>query len=242
MWQYVLFLSAFTIIVRTLWQPEINVTNYVGLDLVSWLQLRQHSKWLYWLHSHIGSTSYNSVFHILWWRQKILASLHTTLTLVILSVHHHTLRGRQKTLASLHTTLTLVILRVRQKMLAGLHPTLTGETECKRLVIPTEKGRQYFADSCETYKRKLNDLVSHLDTYARLTSETITAWPRLQKVETSQRLSEIFSKFQNLSDEYLNFLARHNTEESALEQSHHSYLRKTYADRVSTYTLLLSVR
>ena len=118
----------------------------------------------------------------------------------------------------------------------------SGETECKRLVIPTEKGRQYFADSCETYKRKLNDLVSHLDTYARLTSETITAWPRLQKVETSQRLSEIFSRFQNLSDEYLNFLARHNTEESALEQSHHSYLRKTYADRVSTYTLLLSVR
>ena len=118
----------------------------------------------------------------------------------------------------------------------------SGVTECKRLVIPTEKGRQYFADSCETYKRKLNDLVSHLDTYARLTSETITAWPRLQKVETSQRLSEIFSKFQNLSDEYLNFLARHNTEESALEQSHHSYLRKTYADRVSTYTLLLSVR
>ena len=51
--------------------------------------------------------------------------------------------------------------------------------------------------------------------------------------DIEQKRKECYDNYEHVSDGYLNFLSRHNTQESALEQSNHTSVRRTYADRVN---------
>ena len=103
----------------------------------------------------------------------------------------------------------------------------------KRTIKLTEKGQSWFLEESDKYVNKLRSIGDNLVHLLKFNpSEHYYSDDELTDIE--QKLKECYDNYEHVSDGYLNFLSRHNTQESALEQSNHTSVRRTYADRVNT--------
>ena len=115
-------------------------------------------------------------------------------------------------------------------------------THPKRVINPTEKGAEYFRAHCGVYQHKLCDIGAKLDSVmqSQVNDISLLSLPELTQVESD--LSKLFDQYQKVGNEYLEFLARHNTEQSVTEQSSHSFVRRSYAEKVMAVRRMLSCK
>ena len=107
----------------------------------------------------------------------------------------------------------------------------------RRQLKLTEKGSSLFQEQCDVYIHNLLTMGRNLETLLHC---DISVYEGKQLYDLGQKLNSCFDEYRSLSDEYLVFLSRHNTHESALEQSSHMVVRRTYMERAEMLACSIS--